>query len=250
MSIGRRYNDKKTNKRIFIIRIIQLTLICCMIWSLTYIIKWLKENKKSSDLKNSFKEVIKIDDNNNYIVDFTFLKNINNDTVAWVKVNNTNIEYPVVKTNNNDYYLYHSFDKSSSSAGWIFADYRNKFNGRDRNIVIYGHNRRNGSMFGTLNKILKRDWYENEENRNILLITEEKKYIYKVFSIYEISVEDYYTTINFDSDEEYVNFLEKIKSRSIYNFNEEVDKTDNILTLSTCGISNNNRVVLHAKKIK
>ena len=59
-------------------------------------------------------------------------------------------EYPVVKGTNNSFYLNHCFDKSNNSAGWIFADYRNKFDNTDKNIVIYGHNMRDGSMFGSM----------------------------------------------------------------------------------------------------
>ena len=59
-------------------------------------------------------------------------------------------EYPVVKGSNNSFYLNHCFDKSYNSAGWIFADYRNKFDNTDKNIVIYGHNMRDGSMFGSM----------------------------------------------------------------------------------------------------
>ena len=157
MTIGRRYKDKKINRKIFLIRIIQIILTCCMVWSLTYIVKWIKENKKTSEIKNSIEKTVTVDENNKYNIDFEMLTNINKDVVAWLKVNNTNIEYPVVQANNNDYYLYHSFDKTENGAGWIFLDYRNKIEGRDKNIVIYGHNRKDGSMFGTLNKVLEKE---------------------------------------------------------------------------------------------
>ena len=68
-----------------------------------------------------------------YVIDFGELKKKNPDTVAWIKIENTNIEYPVVKAKDNDYYLNRSFDKKKNSAGWIFMDYRDKADGTDRN---------------------------------------------------------------------------------------------------------------------
>ena len=159
------------------------------------------------------------------------------------------MEYPVVKTTNNSFYLNHSFDKSKNLAGWIFADCKNKFDNTDKNIVIYGHNMRDGSMFGSLKNILNSDWYDNEENTNITLFTENEKCIYKVFSVYKIENEDYYIKTEFSNDSEFEKFIETLKKRSIKNFNIDISKEDSILTLSTCANNNKYRVVLHAKKI-
>jgi sortase B len=159
------------------------------------------------------------------------------------------VEYPVVKSTNNSFYLNHSFDKSKNSAGWIFADYKNKFDNTDKNIVIYGHNMRDGSMFGSLKNILSSDWYDNEENTNITLYTENGERIYKVFSIYKIESEDYYIKTEFSNENEFEKFIEKLKKRSIKNFNIDISKEDSILTLSTCANNNKYRVVLHAKKM-
>ena len=159
------------------------------------------------------------------------------------------MEYPVLRATNNSFYLNHSFDKSKNSAGWIFADYRNKFDGTDKNIIIYGHNMRDDSMFGSLKNILNSAWYDNEENTNITLYTENEKSIYKVFSIYKIESEDYYIKTEFSNDNEFEKFIETLKKRSIKNFNIDISKEDSILTLSTCANNNKYRVVLHAKKM-
>ena len=87
------------------------------------------------------------------------------------------------------FYLKHSFDKSNNSAGWIFADYRNKFDGTDKNIIIYGHNMKDNSMFGRLKSVISEDWYNNEDNKYITLITENEIQIYEVFSVYQIEKE-------------------------------------------------------------
>lgn len=248
MKIARRYKEKK--KRNILITIIQIILIGCIIWSSIYIIKWLYENKKTNNMQNKIKTAVTIDKQNGYKIDFEELEKQNKDIVAWLRVNNTNVDYPVVQATNNDYYLHHSFDKTQNSAGWIFLDYKNKLDGTDKNLIIYGHNRKDGSMFGTLGKALNEEWYKNEQNQQIEFITKNEKNIYKIFSIYQIPDEDYYITTTFNNNEEYLNFLNKIKSRSIYNFNVNLDENTQILTLSTCGASNKNRVVIHAKKLQ
>lgn len=104
-------------------------------------------------------------------------------------------------------------------------------------------------MFGSLKNILNSDWYDNEENTNITLYTENEKCIYKVFSIYKIESEDYYITTEFENDKKFEQFVNTIKKRSIKEFDIDVSESDNILTLSTCANNNKYRVVLHAKKI-
>ena len=254
---GKHYNDnKKVNKRKtkrIIIPILLLIFISTMIITGIKIINWLKENKNSNDIIEDIQGLISIDDNidsvNKYNVNFDSLKQKNPDTIAWIKVNGTNIEYPVVKTTNNNFYMTHSFDKSYNSAGWVFMDYKNKFDGTDHNMVIYGHNRRDGSMLGTLKNILTEEWQNNTENIIIPLITENEKSEYQVFSVYRIEKEDYYITTNFETDNEFKKFIDKVKSRSVKNFGVDVTTSDNILTLSTCADNNKYRVVLHAKKI-
>ncbi len=243
---------KKRILNIAIYLILFLILIC----SGFKLYFWYKDKKNNDEtteqLKNNVKlEKIKKDNSNNekYIVDFKKLKSENSDVVAYIKVNNTNIEYPIVKTSNNNFYLNHSFDKSKNSRGWIFADYKNKFDNTDKNIVIYGHNMRDESMFGSLKNILNEEWYNNAENKNITFLTEKENYIYKVFSIYKIESEDYYIKTNFKNDEDYEKFLNTIKNRSIKNFDINLNINDKIITLSTCANNNKYRIVLHAKKL-
>lgn len=243
---------KKRILNIAIYLILFLILIC----SGFKLYFWYKDKQNNDEtteqLKNNVKlEKIKKDNSNNekYIVDFKKLKSENSDVVAYIKVNNTNIEYPIVKTSNNNFYLNHSFDKSKNSRGWIFADYKNKFDNTDKNIVIYGHNMRDESMFGSLKNILNEEWYNNAENKNITFLTEKENYIYKVFSIYKIESEDYYIKTNFKNDEDYEKFLNTIKNRSIKNFDINLNINDKIITLSTCANNNKYRIVLHAKKL-
>ena len=184
-------------------------------------------------------------------VDFSNLLNINHETVGWIFVNNTGINYPVAQTTNNDYYLHHSFDGSNNIAGWIFADYRSDMVNFGRNTVIYGHGRgADQVMFGPLEKTLQPEWYENENNYYIRLSTPTKNTVWRVMSVYTIQAEAYYLTHDFANDEYFRSYLNTIIGRSIYNFNTPVDVTDKILTLSTCLDLNGNRIVVHAKLVR
>ena len=248
-----RNKKNKKSKRVTFNLIVYIILLFILIYSGIKIFKWYKDKTNNNEIAEQIKDTVIVKDENKdkeeYTIDFNKLKEQNNETVAWIKVNNTNIEYPVVKADNNNFYLNHSFDKSKNSAGWIFADYRNKFDSTDKNIVIYGHNMRDDSMFGSLKNILNSDWYDNEENTSITLYTENEKNIYKVFSIYKIESEDYYIKTEFGNSNEFEQFEKTIKKRSIKEFNIDISKSDNILTLSTCANNNKYRVVLHAKKI-
>lgn len=241
---------KKKNK--ILITLIQIVLIAVIIFSGIKIIEWIKSNKKNKDIMSEIKENVVINnemDSNNeeYKIDFVKLKQKNSDAIAWIKVKGTDIDFPVVKGTDNSYYLTHNFDKEKNKAGWIFADYRNKFDGTDKNIIIYGHNMKNGSMFASLKDVIKEEWYNNENNKYIALITENENCKYQVFSVYQIETEEYYLQTNISNFKE---FVEKIKGRSKKDFNVDIKETDSILTLSTCADNTKYRVVLHAVKVK
>lgn len=240
---------KGNNAKKFLSIVIYILLLSMIVYSGFKIYDWQKENNYNNTVKEKLSDsVVTKKDNNKYTVDFNSLKKQNSDTFAWIKVNNTNIEYPIVKAKDNEFYLNHSFDKSSNGAGWIFADYRNKFDGTDKNIVVYGHNRKDKSMFGSLRNVLNPDWYNNKKNYDITFITQNQNCIYKVFSVYQIPKESYYIRTEFSSDDEFEKFLKTLTSRSIKNFGTYVCKRDRILTLSTCAGNDNDRIVLHAKK--
>lgn len=181
-------------------------------------------------------------------VDFSELKKINNNVKGWIQVNGTNINYPFVQSNNNKYYLIHSFDKSYNSSGWLFLDYRNNTN-NNKNTIIYAHGRNDKTMFGSLRTVLTKNWLSNANNYVIKISSEKENSLWQIFSTYHIPTTSDYLQTNFESDIEYQEFLDMIKNRSSYNFNTSVTSTDNIFTLSTC-YSNSDKMVVHAKLIK
>lgn len=182
-------------------------------------------------------------------VDFTDLLNQNDEVVGWINIPNTSIDYPFVKHKNNSYYLFRSFDRSYNDAGWIFLDYRNNINELDTNTIIYGHGRLDGTMFGSLRNTLEDGWLSNKDNHVVRISTIASNYLFEVFSIYRIRTTNDYLYNNFSTDEEYRNFLNKIRGRSIYDFNVDVSIKDKIITLSTC-YNNSEKLVLHGKLVK
>ena len=265
---------KKKKKSNIIFKIAFIFLLIIIIFSISKIFYWLIDNKKTSNYMDDVNDTIninEIEDNSNtsliseeedkdspywyYIkfplidVDISKLKRENSDIVGWLNVNNTNVNYPFVQTNNNNYYLNHSIDKTYNEAGWLFLDYRNDSSLNNKNSIIYAHSRLDKSMFGSLSKVLKQSWYDNKDNHIIRISLENENTLWQIFSVYKIKTENYYITTFFDTEEEYMTFLNTLSERSLYNFNTKLYKEDKILTLSTC-YSDTERTVVHAKLIK
>jgi len=119
----------------------------------------------------------------------------------------------------------------------------------NQNTIIYGHNRRNGSMFSSLNTTLEESWYKQLENQFINLDTLSRTTIWQIFSIYQVTTKNVSNPITFSSDLEFSNFINAIKQKSIYDFHVNLNSTDKLLTLYTCGNNTSYRVIVHAKLI-
>ena len=181
-------------------------------------------------------------------VNFSELLAKNPDTVGWIKVEGTSVNYPVVQAEDNNYYLRRAFNRSQNISGWIFADYRVDFVNFGKNTIIYGHNMNNRTMFGTIPSMLYDSYLSNSDNHYVKISTPTSNTVWKVFSVYSIEPEVYYLKTNFKS-EPFSNFISKIKSRSVYNFGTDVTENDKILTLSTCDSTGTKRIVVHAKMV-
>ena len=181
---------------------------------------------------------------------FEKLKEINSDTIGWLTVNNTKIDYPVVQSTDNDYYLYRDYYKNKNRHGWIYMDYRNNIEDLSDNTIIFGHNLANQKMFGTLRYVTNPTWYKKSSNQIITFNTIKENMKWQIISIYKIPVTNDYLIANFSSSEEKLKFLDMIVSRSIYDFNASYDESTKIITLSTCSNGSKERLVVHAKLIK
>ena len=273
-NLGHKKHNRKRKKNKLLWTILLIFFIIVIIFSLLKIFLWGKDNKDTSNIVDSLNNNTEVkekkDDENTELVnedkdkssdywyyitfplidvDITKLKTKNSDTVGWINVNNTNINYPFVHYKDNDYYLDHSYDKKYNEAGWVFMDYRNNSVMSDKNTILYAHSRLDKTMFGSLSKTLKSSWFTNKDNHIIRLSTETENTMWQIFSVYKIPEETYYITTNFNSDNDYQKFLNTIKERSIHNFSTNLTTDDKILTLSTC-YSDTERTVVHAKLIK
>jgi len=251
--------EKKLIKMIIAICFIIIFVIALVI------ISWLLENNRTSKTMNSINDIAKyknipvtthIDEElyskyqkmNMLDVNINDLLELNGDTKGWIKVNGTNINYPFVKAENNEYYLKHSFDKTFNKKGWVFLDYRNDIDNLSKNSILYAHGLTNNQMFGSIRMVLNESWYRNENNGTIMISTINQNQLWQIFSIYTIEPESYYITTNFSNNEEFDKFILEIKSRSIHDFNIDVSCDDKVLTLSSC-YDKVKRMVVHAKLI-
>lgn len=260
---------KKLNVKNLCLLIFFLVMLIIFLFSLKKVIMWIIDNNNTNDIikkvantyeisEKSYDNEVIINENEKDIyfdymnlkfidVDINKLKTFNPDTIGFIKVMGTNINYPFVQTIDNDYYLNRSYDKTYNNAGWIFLDYRNnEFN--DKNTIIYGHGRINGTMFGSLKDTLKSSWQNNKDNYIIKISTEKENSIWQIFSVYKIATTSDYLQTTF-TDNEFESFINLIKGRSSYNFETNVTNEDKVLTLSTC-YNDNDKMVVHAKLIK
>lgn len=269
---------KKVNKKNKIINIVLFVLIIISALLLCYsgyeIYKWFMANKHIDEQVEEINEIVEVKEKEDtekvellnpnakkedpywdYIklklidVNFEELEKINSDVVGWIQVGGTNVNYPIVQASDNKFYLSHQFNKSYNTAGWVFMDYRNDSNNFNNNTIIYGHGRLNRTMFGSLRNVVKKDWYNNTQNYIVKLSTKTENTLWQVFSTYQIKTTNDYLDIDFNSDEEYLKFLNMLKERSVHDYMTDVSASDKIITLSTCH-NDTDKIVLHAKLIK
>ena len=241
----------------FLLIIIFIVGIVLFVYSSINIYKWYVDSNNTSKIIDKINHISSNnnennnnDNSNNNGMDLSEYKNINPDTVGWIKVNGTNVDYPFTQTTDNDFYLTHSFDKSYNAAGWVFLDYRNDINNLDKNTLLYAHGRLDKTMFGSLQNVLEPSWYNDENNHIIKLYTDTQTTSWQIFSAYHLPETSDYTQIQFNSDSEFMDFVNKLKNRSSHNFETTIAPSDKILTLSTCYNNNGKeRLVIHAKQI-
>lgn len=159
------------------------------------------------------------------------LKSINSDYKMWIQIENTNINYPVVQGSDNDYYLKHNFRKESNISGTVFVESANDID-NDKNIILYGHNMRNGTMFNNITNY-KEESFFNEDNK-INIIMNNTLYEYEVFSVYVKNVSEVNLAIGFANEDEFINYAYNEAEESLYKKDVDFSAEDNLITLVTC----------------
>lgn len=188
--------------------------------------------------------------------EYADIYNKNKKLIGWIQIDDTMINYPVMQTVNNEYYLDHNFNQEEDKNGCIFMDYQcDVVKGCD-NIILYGHHMKSGKMFGTLNKYSQKSYYD--EHPTILFDTIYEKGEYQIMYVFRSKVyseEDvnfkYYQFINAGSEKEFNSYINEMKALSLYDTDVTAAYGDKLLTLSTCDYQENKgRFVVVAKKIK
>ncbi len=246
--------------------------VCVLVFAVSafFLGQWLYENYKTSQLTDELQSMVGVSESTVVeegiqvlppveekkpvlLSDLSFeqLKQHNSDTVGWIRVAGTNVNYPVVQTTDNDYYLKRDFYRRSTNAGWIYGDYRCDFSNLsdNKNLIIYGHGRLDMSMFGSLDYCRRSWWLNNPGYHTIHISTPTENTTWKVFAVYPTSVNFYYIKTNFYYEGEFTSLVNEMKSRSIHDFGVEVGENDTILTLSTC-VTDADRLVINAVLVK
>lgn len=183
-------------------------------------------------------------------VDFDKLKSVNEDVVGWIYVDALpDISYPIVKGKDNQTYLHQTYEKNYNFAGTIFVDYENSGDFSDCNTLVYGHNMKNGSMFGHLKKFREDDKLY-KQNKYFWILTPERNYRYEIITAYTTGVNSDTYTLFKGPGEEFEKYLETIKGYSeIKTDDTDLTIKDRIVTLSTCTGNESTRFVVQGKRV-
>lgn len=190
--------------------------------------------------------------------EYASLKEQNPDTVGWLKIEGTVIDYPVVQPSEDeeyDYYLRHAFDKSEDKNGTLFVDARNNIINRDDNLIIYGHNMKSGMMFGGLQSYLDENF--RAQHPTIQFDTIYEKATYQIIGVCLAKVEyqdetvfRYYNFLNADNEAEFEDYKERMRQMEVTGASINASYGDKLLTLSTCNYYiEDGRMFIVAKKI-
>ena len=182
-------------------------------------------------------------------VDFMALQGINDDIVGWLKVGALDISYPVTQASDNDYYLHLTFELVQNAAGCIFVDCQNRPDFQDDNTIIYGHNMKDGSMFGTLKNFVQDGVYESDPY--FWIYTPERIYKFEIFNCSTVGAVSNTYPLEFGSRKEFQNYLDKALMQSQVDSSKvKVKSSDKIVTLSTCTGDEETRFVVQGKLVR
>lgn len=178
------------------------------------------------------------------------MKKLNDEYKFWITVENTNIDYPVVQAEDNSFYLTNDFNKKHSKSGTIFMDTLNNFS-LDKNVVLYGHNMNNKTMFNNINKFKKQEFFEANNKVIIKNTNDGKEYIYEPFAVYSSDNNFDYNTVLFSENYTFEQYVKDIKKKSLFKKSVDISEKDKIITLSTCSYEfKGAKTTVHAKLIE
>ena len=218
----------------------------------------LNKVKDDNSFVRKYKATVKLDDKEtpDILEEYVGPFNLNQKLVGWVKIDGTKVDYPVMQTSNNDYYLDHNFDQEEDKNGSIFLDKECSIWPRSQNLLIYGHNMKSGKMFGTLKNYKDESFYK--EHPVIQFDTIYEKGTYEIMYVFSEVVHEeteitfkYYQFINANSSDEYNSYMKDMADMSLYDTGVTSVYGDALITLSTCDYTQGaERFVIVAKRVK
>lgn len=257
-----KYNNGKHSKKcVLAFKILTIVFIVLFIIGIFYIIFNFINSNKNREIYNNINNTNEIDNNilNKDITEnmqkVINLKQENQDIIGWIQIDNTIIDYPLLQTTDNSYYLTHNYKKEKSKYGSIYAKNESNIQDNSSNIIIYGHNMKDEQMFNNLLKYEDKNFYN--EHKEIKIATENEENIYSIVSVFksrvfyqdEKNVFRYYNYTKFENEEEYNTFIDNCKKIQLYDTGISAKYGEQLITLITCEYSQENgRMVVVAKK--
>ena len=258
--MGKQKKRKKKGAGDIVRNVLLIVCIGIFLFSAFHLFRIYMEYKKGSDEYDSIKDTAVIEPAREETgeeteepqiqapqIDFASLQATNPDVVGWLELEAIDISYPIVQGKDNDKYLHYTFEGKKNAAGAIFMEYTNKSDFSDCNTIIYGHNMKNGSMFGQLKKFQREDVYS--VSPYLWICTPGGSYRYEIFSYHTTSATGDTYTLFSAPGQEFQQYLEKMKSASEIENDVQVSQNDKIVTLSTCTGNDKTRFVVQAKRL-
>ena len=253
------------NRKIYII--ISVVLAAVLAVSTFFIIRNKMDSAKQNEVYDNLAEIVEDDqpeenegitysEDKDYLAEYYELYQQNNDMVGWIKVDDTNINYPVMQSiDEPNFYLKHKFDKTYSAYGCPYVQENCDVQKPSDNIIIYGHHMNDGSMFTGLMKFTDKSFWENHKTITFDTLTDRNQY--EVIAVFKTVVytnsEDsfkYYEFTDAENAEEFNEYVAKCKELSLYDTGVTAEYGDKLISLSTCEYSHNNgRLVVVAKRV-
>ncbi len=201
--------------------------------------------------EESSTSVAEVQEEETFTVDFEALQAASPYAKGWIRISGLDVvDYPVVWYTDDDYFLNHAWDGASSRYGAIFMEAANTPDFSDCYTIIYGHNMKNGSMFGSLKKYQNKSFFDENGGKITICLPGETR-TYQIFAArYADPADQSVYMVGFAHDETFGNYLQNIKNNSLYNTGVEVSQDDNVIMLSTCANGGTSRFVVHAKLVE
>ena len=253
-------NKAKINKSIKK-KIILLVFIICVIVLVgvaIYLIKnWVKSNNDKGKMADVQEYMISEDvDNDTQIEKLKEMQKKNNNIKCWIKIDDTKINYPVLQSEDNEYYLDHDYEEKESKYGSIFLKAASDINDSNSNLMIYGHNMKDGEMFTGIMQYADKAFWDNHKTVHLITDGEAREYEIiaafrsRVFYKNEKNVFRFYNYLNFKDEKEYTEYINNVKKAQLYDTGITAEYGEQLMTLITCEYSQENgRFVVIAKRV-